>query len=342
MLENLWEIIGKIEGYLPYLGYPSIPVILNIATINLKLQRNESPNSTLLIWPSGCGKGSLLEDVLGKSNPKFFPQLPQKLYESEIMEFPDDYFNKKIWVYEDLITLFRGTSTKQREQLMNFFNIFLSRGWYARRERKVEGKIVCCFGVAREFYEGKYKKEMFQLTFLDRFNKVYFELSEKMKAKILKLRNMNKEMEPPKVKLPFYKNDVRITIPEKFTEEINKLALDWDRRKIMSFVRAQISISNFLKASALLNNRREVTQEDLMLLKFVLPLYYRETKPSQFEVMSCIFRHSLKLEKVSASQIKKEVTSIEERRIEQILKGLREKGSVFYEQKGNEFEYWLW
>jgi len=342
MLENLWKITERIEEYLPHLGYPSIPVIVNITTINLKLHRNESPNSTLLIWPSGCGKGSLLEDILKKSNLNFFPQLPQKLYESEIINFPDDYFNKKVWVYEDLITLFRGTSTKQREQLMNFFNVFLSRGWYSRRERKVEGKIVCCFGIAREFYEGKYKKEMLQLTFLDRFNKVYFKLNDKMKAEILKLRGMSEEAEPPKIRLTFYKNDISITIPENVREEINKLALDWDRRKIMTFVRAQISISNFLKASALLNNRRKVAQEDLMLFKFALPLYYQETEPSQFEVMSCIFRHSLKFEKVSALQIKKEVTSVKERRIEQVLKNLREMGSVFYEQKGNEFEYWLW
>jgi hypothetical protein len=163
-----------------------------------------------------------------------------------------------------------------------------------------------------------------------------------MKAEILKLRSISEEAEPPKIRLPFYKNDISITIPEDFTEEINKLALDWDRRKIMTFVRAQISFSNFLKASALLNNRRKVAREDLMLFKFALPLYYQETKPSQFEVMSCIFRHSLKFEKVSALQIKKEVTSVEERRIEQILKNLREMGSVFYEQKGNEFEYWLW
>jgi hypothetical protein len=324
---------------LHYLGYPSIPVIVNIASINI-VEVTQPANSTLLIWPRGFGKGTLLEDILQKSNPKFFPELPSKLFESEILKLPDEFFDKKVWIHEDLITLFRGTSTKQRQQLMNFFNVFLSRGHYSRKDRKVKGKIVCAFGVAREFYRGPYRREMFQLTFLDRFSKIWFDLDESTKSKILELRNENSEARPPRVKLPF-KSNTKVEIPEEFNKEINEIAINWDRNNVMSFVRAQITIQNFLRACAFLNKRKSVEEVDLRLFRFVQPLYH-PTPCSELQVRNCILKYSLNFEKVSGEEIKREVRACGERRIEEILQQIREREEVYFEKRGKSYEYWIW
>jgi hypothetical protein len=102
----------------------------------LDLKPDESANNVLLVTPSGIGKKMLLYHILQKSNPKWFPELPDKFFESQILLEPDEKFNRKVWVFDDLITVFRGTSTKQREQLMGFFNSFLTKGEYSRKGLK--------------------------------------------------------------------------------------------------------------------------------------------------------------------------------------------------------------
>jgi len=140
LIDRTYKLIGPIVEHLSGYALISIPAVLNTLTLNLDL--NVPWNSTLLALPKGDGKTTLLYEILRKSNPKYFPDLPAKIYETEILQLSDDYFNRKIWVYDDLITLFRGTSTKQREQLMHFHNEFLSKGEYSRANRKVKGKIV--------------------------------------------------------------------------------------------------------------------------------------------------------------------------------------------------------
>lgn len=118
-------------------------MIVNILTLNVKINSDESTNSVLLIIPSGSGKTTLLHHILQKSNPRWFPELPEKFFESEILREPDGTFEGKVWVQDDLITTFRGTSTKQREQLMGFFNTFLMKGEYGRKGIRKKGRIVC-------------------------------------------------------------------------------------------------------------------------------------------------------------------------------------------------------
>ena len=144
-----FKFIELVSSYLYGYNLIAIPVIVNILTINLNLKPDESTNSVLLILPKGSGKTTLLHHILQKSNPEWFPELPEKFFESQILQEPDDKFDRKVWIQDDLITTFRGTSTKQREQLMGFFNTFLTKGEYSRKGLKKKGRIVCIFGLAK-------------------------------------------------------------------------------------------------------------------------------------------------------------------------------------------------
>jgi hypothetical protein len=54
-------------------------------------------------------------------------------------------------------------------------------------------------------------------------------------------------------------------------------ALELDKYHVQSFARAQDYIRNFMRANALLNNRRRVTVSDLYLYDLVHPLFLAST-----------------------------------------------------------------
>ena len=346
-LQKLWNLVIPICYYLYGYSLIAVIVIVNILTLNLKLKPDEATNSILLNILKGCGKTTLIHHILQKSNPKWFAKLPEKCFESQFLEMSSDAFNRKVWAQDDLITTFRGTSTKQREQLMGFHNTYLTKGEYSRQGRTVKGRIVCLYGMAKE--KKMYQKEMFQETFTDRFMRVKLDFDRKTKKAILEARDRKKSTPIPTVELPFKEEPVDVEIPDVFLDSINELALELDEKNVMSFARAQTFIKNFVKSSADINGRLEVCEDDLRLFKLVLPLHFgTSTGNVDTRVRMLILEKSMNGEKVSGRNIKDELVEklgCSESSIQKSLSLLRLNNVVRYEKvsvgRGYDYEYWL-
>lgn len=346
-LKKTFALLKPICEYLYGYSLIVIIVIVNILTLNLNLKPDEATNSILLNIPKGCGKTTLLYHILQKSNPKWFAKLPDKCFESQFLEMSDNVFNRKVWVQDDLITTFRGTSTKQREQLMGFHNTFLTKGEYSRKDRTVKGRIIAVYGLAKE--EKMYQKEMFQETFTDRFMRVKLGFDEKTKREILELRDNNTAKPMPKVVLPFKDVPVEVRIPKFFRSEINDMSIELDRRGVMSFVRVQTFIKNFLKSSADINSRSEVCEDDLMLFKLVLPLHFgTNTGNVNTRVRMLILKRSMNGKAITGRKIKDELVrklGCSESSIQKSLSHLRMNNVIRFDKisdgRGYDYLYWL-
>lgn len=345
-LRKTFELVKPIMDYLYGYSLIAVSVVVNTLTLNLKLKDDEATNSLLLILPKGCGKNALLTLILQRSNKIWFPWIPEKLFESEILDMPIENFKGKVWIVEDLIVSFRGNNTKQREQLMGFFIAFLSKGMYSRQRKTVEGRIVCLFGYEKENYK-KYQKQMFTSTFEDRFMSVKLDFDVKTKRAILNERDKNKSI--PKVNLPLRKRQVDVSIPSTFNDEINDIALELDKKGAMSFVRAQTFIKNFLKANAHLNGRSDVCEDDLRLFKLVIPLHYgTSTNKIHTQVRMFILEESINSRAVKGREVKDQVmnkTGCSESAVKKVLSELKSQGIVQLKkislQNGYDYLYWI-
>jgi predicted transcriptional regulator len=341
-------LIKPIADYLHGYSLVAIPIVVNALTLNLKLGPDEATNSTLLIGPKGYGRTTLTHHILRASNPEYFPILPDKHFESEIVDQPDDIFNKKVWVQDDLITIFRGTSTKQREQLMGFHIAFLTKGEYGRQRKKVKGRIVCLYTIASEGMK-KYQKAMFWSTFSDRFMPVKYDIDKTMKREMRAFRRMNKGKQIPDVKLPFMKEEVDVEIPSVFNSDIDEFVEELEEKNIMSGIRAQTYIDNFLKSNALINGRNVVNEDDLRLFKMVYPLHFGVNLGSiETRVRLCILEKAINGEATSGQEVKDTVMSMlgcSESAIQKSLSDLRDNNVVNFQKislsRGYDFIYWL-
>ena len=110
-LSTLFKLVKPIAEYMYGYSLIAVVTIVNALTLNLDLKPEDATNSMLLIGPRGHGKSTLLFHILRKSDPKHFPSLPRKPFESELLKRSDEDFNRKVWVFDDLIPVFRGTSS---------------------------------------------------------------------------------------------------------------------------------------------------------------------------------------------------------------------------------------
>jgi hypothetical protein len=253
-------------------------------SINLKLPPGiRKHNSCLIIAPRGSGKSELLERILAKSNPEHFTVLPPKIFESELVRKGREFFHNKILVIDDLIPTFEGMSTKQRQQLVNFWTKLLE-GNYAR-DRDVLSNVstLVLFGLASEQHD-KFRDELMSATFLDRVPPFKHIVTREMKREILqfraKLANQNPPSQPPVIKLPLPEKieddkKVEIAFPEskEIEDNVMEYALELDDYQVQSYARAQDYIKTFMRANALLNERKKVTMSDLLLYDLVHPLF---------------------------------------------------------------------
>jgi len=69
--------------------------------------------------------------MLAASNPEYFVVPAPKIFESQLVQKPREYFHNKIMILDDLIVSFEGMDLKQRQQLENFWTNLLE-GSYAR------------------------------------------------------------------------------------------------------------------------------------------------------------------------------------------------------------------
>jgi hypothetical protein len=121
-------------------------------------------------------------------------------------------------------------------------------------------------------------------TFLDRVPPFKHNVTMEMKRKILqfraKLQRREDAYKPPVLRLPLPdtiddSRKVQVAFPRSrdIENRIVEYALELDRYQVQSSARAQDYIRNFMRANALLNDRKKVTMSDLYLYDLVHPLF---------------------------------------------------------------------
>jgi len=276
------ELVWQIESWLKGWCLAAIPPIVNAMSINLKPSSDTRKlNSCLIVAPRGSGKSELLERILAKSNPEHFTVLPSKIFESELVTKGRDFFHNKIMVIDDLIPTFEGMSTKQRQQLVNFWTKLLEGGYARDRNALSNVTTLVMFGLASEQLD-KFRDELMSATFLDRVPPFKHNVTRQMKREILQFRvkRANKNPQQPVIKLPLPERieddkKVEIAFPEsrEIEDKITEYALELDDYQVQSCVRAQDYIKTFMRANALLNGRKKITMSDLYLYDLVHPLF---------------------------------------------------------------------
>jgi hypothetical protein len=273
------EFAREVESWLKGWCLPAIVPVVNCMSINLKLPPGTRKlNSCLVVAPRGSGKSELLEHILARSNPEHFAVLPQKIFESELVTKGRDFFHNKIVVHDDLIIAFEGMSTKQRQQLVNFWTKLLE-GRYARDEYGLSNvSTLALFGLASEQLD-KFRDELMSATFLDRVPPFKHKVTREVKKQILEFRaKRDPTPQPPVIKLPLpekidEKTEVTFPNSKEIEDKIAEYALELDDYQVQSYARAQDYIKTFMRANALLNERKKVTMSDLLLYDLVHPLF---------------------------------------------------------------------
>jgi hypothetical protein len=240
-------------------------------------------NSCLIIAPRGSGKSELLERMLAASNPEHFTVLPPKIFESQLVDKPREFFDNKVLVLDDLIVTFEGLDLKQRQQLQNFWTKLLE-GSYGRDDKQLANiTTVALFGLASEKLS-KFRSQLLDATFFDRVVPFKHDVSREKKRQILQLRaqrSISKAIpQRPIIKLPLpdkiedsKKVDVAFPRSKDIEAKIVEYAMELDYYGVQSSTRAQDYVKTFMRANALLNGRRKVTTSDLYLYDLVHPLY---------------------------------------------------------------------
>jgi hypothetical protein len=268
-----------VESWLRGWLLASIIPIVNSMSINLKMSEGTRKlNSCLIVAPRGSGKSELLERMLAASNPEHFVVLPPKIFESQLVQKPREYFHNKILVLDDLIVSFEGMDLKQRQQLQNFWTKLLE-GSYARDANSLTNvSTLVLFGLASEQLD-RFRRELFYSTFLDRVPPFKHNVTSKMKIQILRLR-AQRSRKKPVIKLPLpdkiedsRKVDVTFPRSKEIEDKIVEYAMELDSYGVQSSARAQDYIKTFMRGNALLNGRSKVTKSDLFLYDLIHPLF---------------------------------------------------------------------
>jgi len=325
------ETANQIEKYLKGWGFPSLIIIINSMSLFLKLPKQfKQLNSTLCIAQRGSGKSTLILHILAKSNPKIFQILPKKMFESLLIKNQKSFFDKKALAHDDIIVAFGGLSKKQREQLVNFFVLLLSDGTYDRQDINHLKDINCLahFGIAKESY-AKYRRELLDATFLDRFATFQVSIDRDEKIAILNHRDRLKEEnnELPKIKLPYFKRPiiVKLNLTDEIKKERNRLAIELDDYNVMSFARAQNYIDLFMMSNSLFNNRKETNEQDLEIYKKVHP--YHLNSCGELKQEDLVKKYITNNPDIGFKEISKRL-SIAKTTFYNILKRLKERGDI--------------
>ncbi len=330
MIERTERLIKLISSNFFKLEIQGLIISVNALSVSLDTQ---IPNSNLWIQRKGSAKSHFLK-ILSESNSDYFVRLPDKFFETSILEdFDSEWFTDKVWIHDDLIILFHGLTSKQRQQLMGFFVEFLSSGYYERRDRskerikRVEGRISCVFPISQENYS-RYGKELFYQTLTpERLVPIGYDFSAEDMRKASEIRLEREERNNPseniRIDLPFSDEKVRVKLSREYHRDISDMAMRLQLLIGLSATRGVMYISNFLRSHALLNDRDEVSREDIEILSLILPAHSEPRESLESEIRRYIFNQLLEKEEVRSTEIYERFRDYTDRAIRKALISIR-------------------
>jgi len=327
----------------------------NIMSIMVKpMQMNEANNNTILILPMGSGKSTYFS-ILCNHLKKYSLSFSGKMFESRLVkELSLEDFRYKHWFILDGITSFLGLNTKQREQLQGFLNSVLTDGEYDRGDgsKKITNADICVnIAFAKNNFD-RYKRELLFHTTQDRFITIYENFTFADREHILRKAYENKTAKHKvKLNIPLKSKKVDVKLPDEYKEEVIRLSKLLSSLIGKSPVRTLQFIRKWLKGNALLNERKEVVKDDILLFEVIMPLFYSGLENSVKQRVIYLLSY-YEGKKVLGSKIKKylmEKFGVSEIAIKKALSELRKEGRVNYEKvtdrtivgRGYDYFYWI-
>jgi len=181
----------------------------------------------------------------------------------------------------DATLLMASKAQRIKDRIINAFAELLSDGKYIYQNFKeklvLEGSVTTIWNITNEAYQN-YKDRLFSLTFAQRFLTVHY-------APTKAERDAWVEMEEAAKKIHFHGKITvdniarKVEIPHKFVSIIKRLAQEFSYLTLSSQVACQDLIKGLMRAHAALNNRSEVSMDDVKLILMVRPYLVNPMSP---------------------------------------------------------------
>lgn len=280
-------MIDHIHKHLYNMGDVYTLLWVNMHTMYVKDVLHKA-NSNMIIVPAGYGKSTFLRAV-AQANKKKIQLLPSKCFESFLSEEPKEYFHNKILLMNDGAVTFSGLSTKQRQQLTQFFTELITEGGYKRQKKQpITGIKTSLFVALPELTYKKNKDDFFKETFMDRLIPVHKSLTQEQIREIL---NNIQFDNPEKFKVKLQNTKLKLVEHDfnAWHETISELAMHHYVYGSCSAVRAYQYVVNFLKANSYLNNRQKTSKNDLKMYFFLHFLHLETLKIRSYDKVINIY-----------------------------------------------------
>tara|TARA_Y100000034_G_scaffold130167_1_gene187948 strand:+ start:887 stop:2002 length:1116 start_codon:yes stop_codon:yes gene_type:complete len=337
-LREIEKIYNSIENEL--LGLGVVAVMASLCSISLFVKDGKKRGcNLLLIIPKGGGKKEVLEP-LTKKNKNIIIPFSKGTETGIVTKLSKEYFKHHVWVVEDLISTVATLGKNGLNDFCAFHNEFLEKGHYEKAtgfgEHKVEGKIVCLYGIALEEFR-KHEKKWKNLTFMDRFIPFHFTYTNEEDDSIGK-RIFDGNIKIPEIKLPNIKRERKIEWDNELTSEALNLSRLLKKGRDSSFMaRASIDIKKLCMASALINKRDSVVRDDLLLVKSLIPYMINPVCFSSLTFKIIQFVRNSRDELISEDIIEYfSERGYKEKTIEYHLKQIRSQNLINHEERSRE------
>jgi len=293
MMQPLYKRFACIEKILT-------AIAINALTLNVRPSNDKHGyNSNFVVMPAGFGKTTALEGIFN-GNPENTYLVDPKHFESEMYDKPGQLFFGKTWLNSDGIATFASSSTKQLNQLVDFYTMTLSDGRYARSGRSIEADYNTMIAIATEMFiklESVFKGR----TLFERIFPIFFypTLEEEAMIEDKKDDLKNIDVLDPLIlryseNLDDYENKPKFYIDKSLKTARSTIKEKLTKYSGISVNRVDTYLDNFLASNAFLNNRIKLVngleriypdENDIKLFEWLLDIHSRFEHGSMDEIV---------------------------------------------------------
>lgn len=235
---------------------------------------DDKPLSLMLVAPVSSGKTTAVKQFI--KNKKVLITTDSTAY-GILKNYHQKLRNNELKhiIIPDLLTIFAKKKTTSDTFLL-FVNNSSEDGIFPSKSYGLEiDKFISPFGwilcVTEDGYKSKFK-QIKGIGMISRFFEIHYSYSLEQINEILENICHEKTLKLLDIKIPNKKNLVKIEGDYKIFKELQLYSRLLIKNGESEILRMQKKLQTFLKANALLNNRKKVTNEDLNKLKELIDL----------------------------------------------------------------------